>query len=56
MRQCVVYALKHIAKISNSNRIKNTDGQIARMDKDPEVMWVDKNKTGVDISKFKTTY
>lgn len=48
--------LKHIVRISNSNLIRTPDGLIAKMDKDPEVKWIGKNKIRVNMSKSKANY
>ena len=54
MMECVVSALKHKINISNSHLMRNADGLLSGMDKDPEVNWVGKNKTRVQ--QFETTY
>ena len=43
-RNCVVSALRHIAKTSNFNLIGNVDKLIARIDTDSEVRRVGKKK------------
>lgn len=55
-KNCVISALKLMARISNSNLMRKADGLIAKMDNDPKVKWVSKNKMRADTSKFKTSY
>ena len=55
-RNCVVSALRNIAKTSNFNLIGNVDRLIARIDTDSEVRRVGKKKIKVDSSKVKTSY
>ena len=55
MRESLVSAWKHMAKILNSYLMWNADGLLAIMDKDSEVKWVGEKKNRVNISKFEST-
>ena len=37
MTECAMYALKHFIKVSNSNMMRNADGLLFKMEKDPKV-------------------
>ena len=42
--------------VSNSNLIRNADEFLAKMDTDPEVKWIGKNKMRVDASNLKLLF
>lgn len=36
--------------------MRNAEVLLSKIDEDPEVKWVDKNKNRIESNKFKTTY
>ena len=55
-REIVVESLKMIAKISNSNLIKNNDHLLSKMSFEPDVQWVGKDKIMGDSTKYNMSY
>lgn len=48
--ECVIFALKHMVKVSNSNLLINP------LRLDSEMKWTGKNKVKIDSGKYKTSY
>ena len=53
--KCVISAVKHMFKVSNSNLLMNTDRLFAKTNVDPKDRWVGKNRVRVD-SKYRTCH
>ena len=56
MTDSVVGVLKKIAKISNTDLVKNANGLWTNRPADSEVEWVDKNRSRIPKNKFKVSY
>ena len=53
MTECIVEALKHICRISNSNIVQNADGLLSRRQEEIPVDWIGEIKTRIPSQKFK---
>ena len=55
-REMVAQALKRLVLVSNLNITQNADYLFSKMEVEPEVKWIEKDKIRVNSSKYKTLY